>query len=159
MERSLVELEWRLSKRLSDGTAEAGKAAKAVVVAKPVAVVKPPVEVKPSKEALPDEADLAVRIGSELVWGVSGAKFYLAVMRWLFEHGHLTTADLPIKSGKTRFWVATKPVHQNGKPFLSIGEAAPGVFVELNLSRPDKWKRATGQLEKLGIAYEVVKGV
>ncbi len=150
IEKGLAEIEGRLSKRLASDAPS--------VVEVPKKPAKLPVMVSTPPPELPKEATMAVRIGSDLVWGISAAQFYVALWRWLFEHGQVSAADLPIQSGRTRFTVAATPKHPSGKDFTRPEEAVPGAFVEVNLSRADILRRARKHLGLYGVAHEVVVG-
>jgi hypothetical protein len=152
--KGLAEIEGRLSKRLAG-------VGGAVEDMPPEPPEDPPGkgESPPSDDDdVPKEASVAFRIGSELVWGVSAAQFYLAVWRWLFEHGRVKPTELPIQSGKKRYVVAAAPIHPSGKEFTRSEEPVPGVFVEANLSRGDIIKRAKKYLDQYGVAFDVVVG-
>ena len=92
------------------------------------------------------------------MWGKTAAQFYAALWNWLFDQGHLTPADLPVASGKARYSVASSPVHANGKHFIGVREIRPGVFVEMNMSRPGIIGRVRKELTARGIPFEVVVG-
>lgn len=149
IERGLVEIEGRLSRRIGDAPPTDAPAPDAPPPAPPVA---------PPTQELPEDARVAFRVGPELVWGPSAAQFYVAVWRWLFEHGHVTVADLPVPSGKARYAAATTPVHPSGKPFVRSEQPVPGVHVEVNLSRGDIIRRAEKYLRERGVVFEVVLG-
>lgn len=155
IERGLAEIEGRLSKRLG-GVVEAAEP-----VPTPVPEMEPRVDTPKTPEdngGVPKEASVAFRVGSDLVWGESAAQFYVAVWRWLFEHGHVSKADLPIQSGKARYVVAAKPIHPTGKEFFAGHELSPGVWVEAHISRADIIRRAKKHLGQFGVAFEVVVG-
>lgn len=157
IERGLAEIEGRLSKRLGGG-AEAAEPASTSVPE-----VEPPADTPKTPEGndnggVPKEASVAFRVGSDLVWGESAAQFYVAVWRWLFEHGHANQSDLPIQGGKKRYVVATAPVHPSGNDFTRAEQPVPGVFVEVNLSRGDIIRRSKRFLGQFGVPFEVVVG-
>ncbi len=156
--KGLAEIEGRLSKRLSgDGpqTEAPPPEPPEVPTDDPPGTVKSPPTID---DDVPKDASMAFRIGSELVWGVSAAQFYLAVWRWLFEHGHAKHSDLPIRSGKKRYAVATEPIHPSGKEFTRAEEPVPGVFAEVNLARGDIIRRAKKYLAQYDVAFDVVVG-
>jgi hypothetical protein len=158
IERGLSEIEGRLSKRFggeSSTMEPAPPESSRTSVTELIATPQAPVLGNPG---IPAEASVAFRIGSDLVWGASAAQFYIAVWRWLFEHGRVQPGDLPIQGGKKRYVVAASPVHPSGKDFTSAGEPVPGVFVEANLSRGDIIRRAKKYLGQFGVAFEVVVG-
>ncbi len=158
IERGLAEIEGRLSKRLGGDTSTSEPA--------PLASARVPVaQAAPTSPApaavnggIPEEASVAFRVGSDLVWGASAAQFYVAVWRWLFEHGLVKPGELPIQGGKKRYVAATSPVHPSGKDFTRADEPVPGVFVEVNLSRGDIIRRAKKYLGQFDVAFEVVVG-
>jgi hypothetical protein len=174
IEKGLAEIEGRLSKRLTAAPAES----QAIVVATEPTEVNaalPPVPADnpesvstmdspttpfaPSVATVPEDANLAFRLGAEVISGESAAQFYIAVWRWLFEHGHVKLADLPISTGgKERYEVAAKPVHPSGKEFYRAEEPVQGAFLEVNLSRGDILRRAKKYLDRYGVKYEVVVG-
>jgi len=154
IEKGLTEIEGRLSKR----TAGAGPAP----VEGPVATLEAEPETPPPKDTtngseVPRDASLAFRIGSDVVAAPSAAQFYAAVWRWLFDHGHVKRADLPIQSGKKRYQVAAEPVHPTGKAFYRA-EEVHGAFVEVNQSRNGILRNAKKYLDQYGVAYEVLVG-
>lgn len=153
MEKSLVEIEGRLSRRLAGET---------VAVPDPPKPMARPTVAKPVEHRLasevPEEANLAFRVEGELVWGPSASQFYKAVWAWLFAHGHVRASDLPIQGrGKKRYVVAAEPVHPSGKPFYRA-EEVHGAFIEVNLSRGDIVRLAKRYLDKYGVAFEVLVG-
>jgi hypothetical protein len=155
IERGLAEIEGRLSKRLGGG------AETVEPTPMPVPEVELPADPPKTPEdsgGVPKEASVAFRVGSDLVWGESAAQFYVAVWRWLFEHGRAKPSDLPIQGGKKRYVVATEPVHPSGKDFTRSEQPVPGVFVEVNLSRGDIIRRAKKYLGQFGVAFEAVVG-
>lgn len=129
IEQGLTAIEGRLSRRLSGDPAP--------VRPPPPKPPRGAVQILPPPPPVPKDANLAVRIGSEVVSGPSAAQFYVAVWRWLFEKGHAKPTELPIQGGKLRYVVAKEAVHPSGKPFTRWEEAVPGVYVEVNLSRTD----------------------
>ena len=154
IERGLVEIEGRLSKWLGGENATLELAAPAPVVPRPPTPPAPELE----NGAIPEEASVAFRVGSDLVWGTSASQFYVSMWRWLFEHGRANVGGLPIQGGKRRYVAATSPVHPSGKDFTRAEEPVPGVFVEVNLSRGDIIRRAKKYLGQFGVAFEVVVG-
>lgn len=108
--------------------------------------------------SIPEEASLAFSIDGDLVWGPSAAQFYVEVWRWLFDHRHLSLADLPYRGrGKKRYMAAVEPVHPTGKPFYR-GIEVHGAYVEVNLSRKDIVRRAHALLTHAGVPFEVIVG-
>lgn len=174
IEKGLAEIEGRLSRRLTAAPAEspatvaptpptAAKAAPPPAPApKPVfapTAAAPVTSMAPPVAAVPKDANLAFRVGTEVISGESAAQFYLAVWRWLFEHSLVKRADLPIgTAGKKRYEVAAKPIHPSGKEFYRAEEPVKGVFLEVNLSRGDIVRRAKKFLDQYGVKYEVVVG-
>lgn len=156
IERGLTEIEGRLSRRISGETATQ---AHAPAAPQPVAVprVTGPAPT-PEDGGIPEAASVAFRIGGDLVWGPSAAQFYVAVWRWLFEHGRVKRGDLPIHGGKKRYVAATSPMHPGGNDFTRADQPVPGVFVEVNLSRGDIIRRAKKYLGQFDVAFEVVVG-
>ena len=160
VERGLAEIEGRLSKRLAGEPANSG-------LLEPIGAgeaVSQPAPHPPSgaedddDDGVPREASVAFRLGEDLVWGASASQFYVAIWRWLFEHGHATVEDLPIQGGKKRYVVSTSAIHPSGKEFTRSEEPAPGVFVEVNLSRADIIRRTRKYLAHFGVDFEVVLG-
>lgn len=162
IEKGLAEIEGRLSRRLTEAPVETPVVALPMVrkvppPPPPKPVANPPSQ--PSPEPVPKDANLAFRIGTEVIWGESAAQFYIAVWRWLFEHGQVGLADLPIRTaGKQRYEVAAKPVHPSGRDFYRAEEPVSGAYLEVNLSRGDIVRRAKKYLGQYGVAYEVVVG-
>ena len=160
IEKGLTEIEGRLSKWLTGAT----------LSAEPPTPTPEPSMKSPSRQpgagaptpaegtGVPTEASLAFRIGPELVWGPSAAQFYVAMWRWLFEHGRIKLADMPIRSGRTRYAVAAEPVHPSGKEFTRSAVAVPGAYVEVNLSREDIVRRAKKYLGQRGVLFDVIVG-
>ena len=160
IEKGLAEIEGRLSKR-QPGAAPASESPTPEdksSATHSAAQAGPAASAQNADGSVPREASLAFRIGPDLVWGPSAAQFYVAVWRWLFEHGHVTHADMPIQGGKSRYAVASSPVHPSGKRFTRSEEAVPGAFVELNMSRADIIRRAKKYLSLYGVAYSVAVG-
>lgn len=161
IERGLSEIEGRLSKSLA-GPMQAAPPS-------PPSPNPAPAQPKPRKRAaqapeaqptpVPPEACLAIRIGPDLVWGATGAEFYLGIWRWLFEHGRVKDKDLPIKTGRARYAVATEPTHLSGKAFFAGRELLPGVWVEVHASRENLLGMAEKFLKTYQVSYEVVVGV
>lgn len=156
IERGLAEIEGRLSKRLAEDTSTLDS----MPAGPPSAIQSVPTPPAPMVEdgEIPTDASVAFRLGKDLVWGTSAAQFYVAVWRWLFEHGRAKASDLPIKGGKKRYVAASSPVHPSGNDFTRAEEPVPGVFVEVNLSRGDIIRRAKNYLGQFGVAFEVVVG-
>ena len=160
IERGLAEIEGRLSKRLGGSTPTPEPAPPVSVPSDPPLTPPTPAPPTPAQDngGVPKEASVAFRVGSDLVWGTSAAQFYVALWRWLFEHGSAKPGDLPIQGGKKRYVVAASAVHPSGKEFTRAEEPVPGVFVEVNLSRGDIIRRAKKYLGQFGVAFEVVVG-
>lgn len=165
IERGLTEIEGRLSRRMSGDGAEAPAPAKPARTEPPVVAAAPaaaasvaPASPSSQADSVPAEASLAFRIRGELVWGKTAAQFYVAVWRWLFEHGVLTVADLPIPSGKSRYAVAAEPVHPSGKEFTAKAQPVQGVWAETNLSRADIIAKAKKALGDRQVEFELVVG-
>ncbi len=159
IEKGLAEIEGRLSKRLGGDDVE--PPVPPPLLPTPQVPPTPPPEVAESSEldTVPPTASLAFRIGPEVISGVTAAQFYVAVWRWLFEHGRVRLADLPIgTAGKKRYEVAATPVHPTGKDFYNAAKPVPGAFLEVNLSRGDIVRRAKKYLDLYGVKYEVVVG-
>lgn len=161
--RGLEEIEGRLSKHFG-GTMTPDVAA---VVSQPapqehsLPPAKPPPTIVASSrvDVVPKDANLAFRIGTEIVSGESAAQFYVAVWRWLFAHARVGLADLPIgTSGKKRYEVAATAVHPSGKDFYRAEQPVPGAFLEVNLSRGDIVRRAKKYLTQYGAHFEVIVG-
>lgn len=138
IDQALAEMEGRLSRRLD-----------------PDSPPQPPGP--PPLAAPPEEAVLAYRLEGELVWGDSCAEFYRRVWTWLFDHRRVSTADLPLQTGKKRFDVALNPEHPTGKPFYKAAQIG-GAFVETNLSKAMIQNRTQKYLAAFGVAYDVVLG-
>jgi hypothetical protein len=161
--RGLEEIEGRLSKHFG-GTMTPEPVAPPSQPAPPERAspaAKPPAAVVPSApvEAVPKDANLAFRIGTDLVSGESAAQFYVAVWRWLFAHGKVRLADLPIgTAGKKRYEVAATAVHPSGKEFYRAEQPIPGAFLEVNLSRGDIVRRAKKYLTQYGAPFDVIVG-
>ena len=161
IEKGLAEIEGRLSRRLAPPTPEAPPApAAAPPAARPPAppAAPPPAAPPPAAAELPREASLAFEVAGELIWGPSAAQFYAAIWRWLFDHGHVRVADLPLASGRSRYAVATEPVHPSGKEFFAAHELQPGVWVETHMSRENVLQRAKKHLRDHGVPFEVLIG-
>jgi hypothetical protein len=175
IEKGLAEIEGRLSKRLTDTPAGLASPQAPSLLSSaetwpptapaPAAATESPLKappqlaVAPPVDTVPKDANLAFRVGLEFISGESAAQFYIAVWRWLFEHGRVRLADLPIgTAGKQRYEVAAKPVHPSGKGFYRAEEPVPGAFLEVNLSRGDIVRRAKKYLGRYGVEYEVVVG-
>jgi hypothetical protein len=161
IEKGLEEIEGRLSKHFAG--AASVTAHDAVLDSSPSAHSELPLAASavPQSEvpSVPPDANLAVRIGDEVVWAESAAQFYVAVWRWLFEHGKVRITDLPIATaGKKRHEVATTPVHPSGKEFYRAEAPVPGAYVEVNLSRSDIVRRAKKYLTLYGVDHELVVG-
>jgi hypothetical protein len=126
----------------------------------PVASAGAPRKADPTATAVvPSDANLAFRIGSEVISGVSASQFYIAVWRWLFVNDRVRLTDLPIgTAGKKRFEVAAAPVHPSGSAFYRAEQPIEGVFLEVNLSRSNILRRAKKYLDQYGVTYEVVVG-
>ncbi len=163
IEKGLAEIEGRLSKRLTDSPVEP----LAATPSPPPGNIPPPPPPKPaipppvvpSPAPVPKDANLAFRIGSEVISGESAAQFYIAVWRWLFEHGRVRMADLSIgTAGKKRYEVAATPIHPSGKEFYRAEEPVKGAYLEVNLSRGDIVRRAKKYLGQYGVAYDVLVG-
>lgn len=153
IEKGLAEAEGRLSQRLAS---EPGSSTLPEHDVAPTPLLPPSA---PAGEPVPKQASVAFRLGSELVWGESAAQFYVAIWRWLFEHGHVRLTDLPIgTAGKKRFELASSPVHPSGSPFYRAEEPVPGAFLEVNLSRGDIVRRARKYLTLHGVPHVVVVG-
>lgn len=158
IERGLAEIEGRLSRRLGGDTSTPVPGlpgSEHVPVAQPQPTPTAPESIV---GGIPEEASVAFRVGSDLVWGTSAAQFYVAIWRWLFEHGHIKPSELPIQGGKKRYVAATSPVHPSGKDFTRADEPVPGVYIEVNLSRGDIIRRAKKYLGQFDVAFEVVVG-
>jgi len=67
--------------------------------------------------------------------GVSARDYLRAVVQVLFARGLLTTDDLPIAAGPTRYILNTDPTDRNGDPMADGEEVVDGVYAELNASR------------------------
>ena len=70
-----------------------------------------------------------------LTEGVSARDHLRAVVQVLFGRGLLTTDDLPIAAGPTRYILNTDPADRNGEPMAEGEEVVDGVYAELNASR------------------------
>jgi hypothetical protein len=150
IEKGLAEIEGRLARRLAgDGDPSS------VVPSKLPARTR---SEDPVSSEVPEGANLAFRIAGDLVWGSSASAFYTAVWAWLFDHGKVTAADLPIQGrGKKRYVVAADPVHPSGKDFYRA-EEVHGAYIEVNLSRKDIIRRARHYLTLYDVPFEVVVG-
>lgn len=157
IDKGLAEIEGRLSRRLG-GEVSAFPAAPPAGEHPTTAIPPRTEDAKSASQELPREASLAFRLRGELVWGPSAAQFYVAVWRWLFEHGHIRDNELPIQSGKARYAVASTPVHPSGKKFTRAEQLRPGVYAEVNLSRGDIIRRTKKYLESYDVPFEVVVG-
>jgi hypothetical protein len=157
IERGLTEIEGRLSRRI--GGPEAPAPIKpAATAATAAAVAAPAAPAVAASEPVPAEASLAFRVRGELVWAKTAAQFYVGVWRWLFQHGVVTAADLPIPSGKSRYAVSAEPVHPSGKEFTAKAQPVAGAWLETNLSRADIIARAKKALGERQVGFEVVVG-
>lgn len=170
IEKGLAEIEGRLSKRFGSAAEAAPMGANEAssppeiekvpprrVIPKKKPAPRPPVA-KPPAMRIPKEATIAFAIGDELIWGASAAQFYIAIWRWLIERGHLTAGELPIRSGRSRYAVAKKPVHPNGNEFVRAEKLADGIFIEVNLARSDIIRRAKRYLTQRGVIFDVMVG-
>lgn len=160
IEKGLAEIEGRLSKHLSAAAGPVVVAPTAPSAGGGAPTSPPPATTtRPTVPVVPPEANLAVRIGDEVVWGESAAQFYVAVWRWLFDHGRVRLADLPIgTAGKKRYEVSRSPLHPSGKEFYRAESPTPGAFLEVNLSRNDILRRARKYLAEYGVPHEVLVG-
>lgn len=113
---------------------------------------------RPTAAVVPDDATIAYKVGNTVIAGASASEFYVDLWRWLFESEYARPEDLPIKTGRQRYEVATEPLHPSGRAFFSPKECIEGVFVETNLSRLDILKRSVRHLERYGVSYEVLLG-
>jgi len=74
----------------------------------------------------------------------------IAFVRFLIEHGYLTEADLPVKSGWKRYLINTEPVHQQDDEMAQGEEVVDGVFLETKYSREDIQKKIKELGERFG---------
>ena len=73
----------------------------------------------------------------------------LKTVDWLSTNGHLTRANCPIKSGRSRHVVHTSPNHGNGKAFKQAHDAN-GFYIEGNNSRVSHISNAVTVIERVG---------
>jgi hypothetical protein len=109
-------------------------------------------------DEVPEQATIAFRVGTDVVWGETASDFYAAVWRWLGERGRVGRDQLPILTGKKRYAAATTPFHPTGNPFTRPVQPVDGIFVEVNLSRADILRRAKKYLDQFGARYVVLVG-
>lgn len=161
VDRTMAEIEGRLSKNLSDAVRAASLHEPSSPVSRSVRAAAQLLleeEVDTSPPPIPEEAKIAVRIGEALIWATTASQFYIDIWSWVIERGYVTEADLPISSGRKRYAVAAAPVHPTGKEFTSAKTAAPGFFVETNASKNSIIQRTRKLLEQHGLDYEIVVG-
>lgn len=160
VERALVELEGRLSRRLTTEVRpeRSPTVASPTTPAAPAPAAPTPAAETPQTTSVPPDASVAFRIDGEMVAAPKAAQFYVAVWRWLFDHGKAQLSDLPIQAGKKRFVIARSAVHPTGQAFTRAVQAVPGAFVEVNLSRADIIGKAKKHLTHYGVPFDVVVG-
>lgn len=89
-------------------------------------------------EQVKAETGITKEDGDVSLSGDKNAKNNLvAFVRFLFDHGHMTRDDLPVKSGWKRYLINTEPVHQQGDDMIQEEEVVNGVYLETKYSRKD----------------------
>jgi len=74
----------------------------------------------------------------------------IAFVRFLIEHGYLTEADLPVKSGWKRYLINTEPVNQQDDKMTQAKEVVDEVFLETKYSREAIQKKIKELGERFG---------
>lgn len=69
---------------------------------------------------------------------------------WLIENNHITKDHCPIKSGRSRFIVSTKPIHDNKKPFQNELNIR-GLYLECNYSPKDVLSKSKMLVKHVGL--------
>lgn len=161
IDRGLSEIEGRLSRRLSESTPPPAELQPPAVTHSMTSIERgtaPEQYTWTENDEVPRNANIAFRIGGDLVWGPSAAQFYIALWRWLIQHQQVRASDLPIRAGRLRYVVAAQPLHPSGKEFTRAEVPSDGFYIEVNLSRGDILRRAAKLLSDRGITHEIIVG-
>ena len=156
IEKGLQEIEGRLSKWVGGGALAAEPSPAPSEPGAPPSGPEVPPATLDSVE-VPEGASLAFVVDGELIWSKSGTEFYRLLWAWLFEHGHASMDELPIRGSKKRHEVAAEPVHPSGKAFFAPKETH-GIWIEAHASRASLTFRAKKHLKRYGVPFKVLVG-
>lgn len=93
--------------------------------------------------------ELQIKINNEVIGGNTVREFYKNVMEYLIEQEVKLEDIVPYKTGKIRYLISDKAVHQNGADFNAPLEIGP-YFLETHKSKKTAKQDIIQFLEKLG---------
>lgn len=86
-----------------------------------------------------------IKIGGDFFPCRHAREVLVNTANWLIDQRAIKKKDIPIKSGKVRYIINKKPVHQNGNEFFDRKKLSDGNYIELHNSK----KRCIGLAKKL----------
>ncbi len=98
-------------------------------------------DVKPTQIMFPDDSSVAISAWNQLV---------IESVRWLTSNGKLDAQDCPIQRTRSRYLVATQPIHPMDKEFINKREVN-SLYVELSYTVPDTIRNARFIIERAGM--------
>lgn len=98
-------------------------------------------DVKPAQIMFPDNSVVSITAWNQVV---------IQAVRWLASNGKLDARDCPIQRTRSRYLVATQPIHPNGKEFINAREVN-SLQLELSYTVPDTIRNAKFIIERAGM--------
>jgi hypothetical protein len=84
------------------------------------------------------------------------ASLLVSVAEWLVDQGKLTPAACPVPMGPRQYLVNTEPIHSTGRSFVSKKRLSNGLWLNLPLDAPSRFRSALKLLERFQIAPQQV---
>jgi hypothetical protein len=101
----------------------------------------------PSRIRFPDGSERDLKTWKSLL---------LEVAEWLVAQGKLTSVACPVPMGPKQYLVNTEPIHPTGRSFVSKKRLSNGLWLNLPLDAPFRFRSALKLLERFQIAPQQV---